>query len=105
WPEQLWFRRRLPRVDVEGQFVDLAGELEWHIVAIVHERQRGTGVLSDIEGLVLREGDRSGVLHGIPGHFLAVHGQHARAARAQTETFRLEVKNDRVLARLQLRPF
>jgi hypothetical protein len=41
-------------LEVEGQLVDLAGELEGHIVAVFDERQRGARVLADIEAFVLR---------------------------------------------------
>jgi hypothetical protein len=94
--------RDLLRFEFEGQLVDLAGELERHIVAILDERQRGAGVLADVEGFVFRERDRGGVFHGIPGHFLTVHVQHARAPLAQPCTVGLEVEDDGVLAGLQL---
>ena len=90
--------RVLLRFELEGQLVDLAGELERNIVAILQQRDPGAGVLADVEGFVLRERDRGGVFHGIPGHFLAVHGQHARAALAQARTVGLEVEDDGVLA-------
>ena len=93
------------RFELEGQLVDLAGELERRVVAIFHQRDPGARVLADVEGFVLRERDRGGVFHGIPGHFLAVHGQHARASLAQTRTVGLEVEDDGVLAGFQLGPF
>src|SRR4029434_535079 len=77
--------RVLLRFEVEGQFVDLAGELERNIVAILDERQRGASVLADVEGFVFRERDRGGVFHGIPGHFLTAHVQHARTPPAQQD--------------------
>src|SRR4030095_12507616 len=49
------FRRRF---ELEGQLVDLAGELERDIVAILHHRDPGTGVLADVERFVLWERDR-----------------------------------------------
>ena len=55
--------RSPPRIKFVGQIVDLAGELERHVVAVLQKRQRRARVLSDIERLVLREGDRCGVLH------------------------------------------
>src|SRR5882724_2642185 len=65
--------RHLGRSEVEGELVDLAGELERDIVAILQQRDAGTRVLADVEGFVLRERDRSSVLHGIPGDLLTVH--------------------------------
>ena len=62
-------------------------------------------VLADVEGFVLRERDRGGVFHGIPGHFLAVHGEHARPALGQARAIGLEVEDDGVLAGAQLRSF
>src|SRR6266404_4629959 len=91
------------RSEVEGQLVDLTGELERRIVAILQHRDPGAGVLADVEGLVLRERDRRAVLNGFPGHFLAVHGEHACAALAETRPIRLEVEDDGVLAGAQLR--
>src|SRR5690242_14113280 len=37
------------RFELEGQLVDLAGELEWRVVAMFHQRDPGAGVLADIE--------------------------------------------------------
>src|SRR5678816_2737119 len=45
-------RRSLQRFELEGQLVDLAGELEWRIVAMLHQRDPGAGVLADIEGFI-----------------------------------------------------
>ena len=61
-------------------------------------RDAGARVLADVEGFVLRERDRGGVFHGIPGHFLAVHEEHARPSLAQAWTIGLEVEDDGVLA-------
>jgi putative DNA primase/helicase len=44
------------------------------------------------------------VFHGIPGHFLAVHGEQARPSLAQARTVGLEVEDDGVLAGAQLWP-
>lgn len=57
---------------------NLAGELERNIVAILQQRDAGARVLADVEGFVLREHDRGGVFHGIPGHFLAVNVEDGR---------------------------
>src|SRR5512136_1237191 len=89
WPVS---RPRLPALlgregfQLEGHLVDLAGELERNIVAILHHRDACARVLADVEGLVLRERDRDGVFHGIPGHFLAIHEEEARPPFAQTRT-------------------
>src|SRR6266481_1374066 len=99
-----WLRDGLKlRFELERQLVDLTGELERRIVAILQHRDPGAGVLADVEGLVLRERDRRAVLNGFPGHFLAVHGEHACAALAETRPIRLEVEDDGVLAGAQLR--
>ena len=91
------------RFELERQLVYLAGKLERRIVAILDHRDPGPGVLADVEGLVLRERDRCAVFNGLPVHFLAVHGEHACAALAEARTIRLEVEDDGVLARAQLR--
>jgi hypothetical protein len=103
-PRRPLLLRCLLRFEFEGQLVDLAGELERNIVAIFHQRDPGAGVLADVEGFVLREGDRGGVVHGISGNFPAVHGEHTCPSLAQTWTVSLEVKDDGVLAGFQLRP-
>src|SRR6185295_15912365 len=91
----LGLRYHVPlRFEVEGQLVDLARELEGHIVAIFDERQRGACVLADIEAFILRERDGGGVLHGILGHLLTVHGEHVGASLAQARTVRLKVEDD-----------
>src|SRR4029450_4275181 len=84
------FRRRF---ELEGQLVDLAGELERDIVAILHHRDPGTGVLADVERFVLWERDRDSVFQGLFGYFLSVHGQDARAALAPTCTVGVEVED------------
>ena len=91
-------------LEFEGQLIDLAGELERNVVAVLDHRDAGARVLADVEGFVLRERDRGGVFQGFPGHFLAIHGQHARPTLAQTGTIGLEVEDDGVLAGFQLRP-
>src|SRR6476660_9113068 len=52
------------RFELEGQLVDLAGEPEWRIVAMFHQRDPGAGVLANVECFILRESDRDGVLDG-----------------------------------------
>src|SRR5512144_2562074 len=89
------------RFELEGQLVDLAGELERNIVAILQHRDTGARVLADVEGFVFRERDRGGVFHGIPGRLLAVHGEYTRAPLAEPWSSGLEVEDDGVLARGQ----
>src|ERR1700751_2651249 len=56
--------------ELEGQLVDLAGELEGRVVAIFHQRDPGAGILADVEGFVLWEHDRGGMFQRIPRHLL-----------------------------------
>jgi hypothetical protein len=97
--------RLLLRFEFECQLVDLAGELEWRIVAIFQQRDPGTGVLADVERFILWKRDGCGVVHGIPDHFLAIYGQHTCSSFAQAWTIGLEVEDDGVLAGTQLRAF
>src|SRR6266478_5398067 len=53
----------LRRTQVEPQLVDLTGELEWTIVAILDHRYTGARVLTDVEVLIFRELDRGRVFH------------------------------------------
>src|SRR5262249_62038780 len=87
----------------EGQPVDLAGELERNVVAILDQRDPGARILADVESFVLRERDRGGVLHRIPSCLFTVHRQHAGTTFAQTRFVWLEIEHDGVLARCQLR--
>src|SRR4029453_15707620 len=94
----------LLRFEFECQLFDLAGEFGRRIVAIFDQRDAGPGVLANVKGLVLRERDWRGVLYGISGHFLAIHGEHAGAAFTKTRSVGLEVEDDGVLAGCQLGP-
>src|SRR5829696_2932751 len=87
------------RFELERQLVDLAGEPERRVVAILQHRDPGAGVHADVEGLVLRERDRRTVFDGFPVHFLAIHREYACAALAQSGPIGLEVEDDSVLAR------
>ena len=78
--------------------------LNGHFVAILQHRDAGARVAADVEGFVLREGDRGAMFHGILGHFLAVHGEHALPALAQAWFIGLVVEDDGVLAGAQRRP-
>src|SRR5262249_54688884 len=95
--------RCLLRFELEGQFIDLAGELERRIVAILNQRNPGSSVLADVEALILRECDRDGVLQCIFRHLLAIYQQYAGATFAQTRTVGFDIEHDGVLARGQLR--
>src|SRR6478735_1389429 len=90
--------------EFERQLVDLPGELERRIVAILDHRHPGAGVLADVECFVLRKRDRRAVFDGFPVYFLAVHREYACAALAAARTIRLEVEDNGVLARAQLGP-
>src|SRR6476646_6264955 len=72
--------------DFERQLVDLAGELERRIVAILDHRHPGAGVLADVKCFVLRKRDRRAVFDGFPVYFLAVHRAYACAALAGAPT-------------------
>ena len=96
--------RQLLLAKVEGHLVDPAGELERSVVAVLDKRQWRAGVLPDVESLILREGDRRCVFHGIASHFFAVHGEHAYASLAKARTVGFKVEDDGVFAGTQLRP-
>ena len=96
--------RQLLRFEVKGELVDRAGELERNIVAILQQRDAGARVLADVEGFVLRERDWGAMFHGIFGHFLAIHREHALPALAQAWFIGLVVEDDGVLAGAQGRP-
>src|SRR5262245_19375502 len=93
-----FFIDRWLRLEFERQPVYLAGELEGGVIAILQQRDAGARVLADIEGFVLRERDWGGVFQRIPGHFPAVHEQHAGAALAQSWAVGLEIEHDGMLA-------
>ncbi len=97
--------RVLQRAKIESQLVDLARELERTIITILDGRNSGAGIQPDVEVFVFGERDRSGVIHVLRVHFLAVHRQHARAALAETGAVDLEVEHNGVLAGAQFRPF
>ena len=65
------------RHEFEGELVDRAGELERNFVAILDHGDAGARVAADVEAFVLGEGDRGAMFHGVLGHFLAIHGEHA----------------------------
>src|ERR1700751_2883422 len=91
------------RLKVKSKLVDLASELERRIIAVLQQGHSGARILADIETLVFRESEGRGVLHRIPGHLLAIDGQHAGTALAQTRLGRFEIEHDRVFAGFELR--
>src|SRR5690349_12202916 len=92
--------RNLRRSELERQLVDLAGELERQLVAVVHA---GAGINADVEGLVDRHDERDRVRDRLAGNLLAVNGQHAAAALAIAGPVIFEIERDGVLARLERR--
>src|SRR5271167_1941306 len=62
----------------------------------------GPGIESNVKGLVKGHEQRNRVLDGLLGQFLAIHREHAGAAFAGAGTVVFEIKNDGVLARLEL---
>ena len=101
------FRRELRPVDGQGQLVELAGELERHLIVLVVHRRAGIG--AHVEVLVPLQRHRNGLFHLLRRDHLAVDLEYAGAAAAQaagaaegerggTQTVVLEVEFERVLA-------
>src|SRR6516225_11532656 len=63
--------------DFNDDFVDLARELERHVVIKVHRR---AGILADIETFLEREPDRNSLLESPLRHFPAIHRKRRGAA-------------------------
>ncbi len=59
--------------ELEGHFVDRSRKLERGIVAVFDERNSGAGIEANIKTLILGEGNRNGVIHGVAGNFLAIY--------------------------------
>src|SRR4051794_15973022 len=98
-PHQLLLTaRHLRRAKLVGQLVDLAGEAERQLVAVVH---RGAGITADVKGLVDRHQEGNRVRHRLLGDLLAVNREYTGAALAGAGSIVFEVKHDRVLARLE----
>src|SRR6266851_7566153 len=72
--------RQFRPVELEGQLVQLAGELERHLIVLVVHRRAGVG--ADVEVLVPLQDQRQRALHLLVGDLLAVHLEQARAAAA-----------------------
>ena len=88
--------QQLRRSEFEIHLADRAGEGEWHlVVGVVHRRARAG---ADVEGLVERQKDRSGMVDALVRDLLAVHPQHAAAALGHTGAVVLEVKFKSMLA-------
>src|SRR3954454_5790717 len=98
-PHQLLLTaRHLRRAKLVGQLVDLAGEAERQLVAVVH---RGAGVTADVKGFVDRHQERNRGRHRLLGDLLAIDREHTGAALAGAGSIVLEVKHNRVLAGLE----
>src|SRR5262249_22336156 len=93
--DPLLVARYLRRSKLERQLVDLAGELERQLVAVIHAR---AGINADVEGLVDRHQERNRVRDRLAGNLLAVYRQHAGAALAKAGAIILEIEHDGVLA-------
>src|SRR5689334_4684861 len=73
--------RQLRRIERDRQLVDLAGELERHLIILVVDRVASVG--PDIEGLVDRKYERDRALHCLRRDHLAVHLEGAGAAASE----------------------
>jgi hypothetical protein len=71
-------RSRLRSVDLERQLVELAGELQRHLLIPIVDR--GIGVGADVKGLVLLEDKGNRAVHLLAGDDLAIDFEHADAA-------------------------
>src|SRR5215510_374184 len=83
--------------ELEGQFVDLAGEAERHLIVLVVHRR--AGVDAHVECFVDGYQEWSGVRNLLGRNLFAVHHEHAGAALAEAGSVVLEVEHDGVLAR------
>ena len=84
--------------EVDDDFLDLARELERHIVVQVHRRAR---VFAHVEGFIQGEAEGHGPVDPPLGDLLAVHADRAGAAFADAAAVILEVEDNGVLAGLQ----
>ena len=90
--------RHLRRAKLEGQLVDLAGEAEGQLIAVVHRR---AGVAADVKRFVDGHKKRNRVRDRLCGHQLAIGRQYTGATLARTGSVVLEVEYNGVLARLE----
>src|SRR5580704_6580138 len=79
-----------PRLQVHGQLDQLPGEAERRLVVVVVHPS--ACIHSDVEGLIDRRQERSGVRDRFASDFLSVHRQNASAALAEAGAIVLEVK-------------
>src|SRR4029077_1355791 len=91
----------LRRTQVEPQLVDLTGELERTIVAILDHRDTGARVRANVEVLILRELDRGRVFHRLLGCRLPVHEQLTRTTFTEAGAGVLELEPNGVFSRLE----
>ena len=94
----LVIRRQLRRPEIKGQLVDSPGEMERHLVTVVHRR---TGIATNVEALVDRHEEGNRGWDRLAGVFLAIHRQDARATFGRPRAVVFEVKDYGVLARLE----
>src|SRR6202047_2803203 len=90
--------RQLRPSEVKGQLFDSPGEMERHLVTVVHRR---TGIATNVEALVDGHGERNRGRDRLSGVLLAIHRQYARATFAKPRAGVFEVKDNGVLARLE----
>src|SRR5258708_2420171 len=95
-------RGQLLRLEVERELVELAGEPERRVVAILDLRNACPRIHPNIERLVPLENEGDGVLDVLLVRLLAVDNERAGAALAEAPAVELEVEHQRVLAGLEL---
>ena len=81
--------------EVDDYLLDLAGELERHVIVCTHRR---SGVFTDIETFVERETTRDRLFDAGLSDLLAVHREGSCSALADSAAIVLEVQNNGVLA-------
>ena len=86
----------LHRLQLDGDFVQLAIKGEWPLIVFVFDGCAGVG--ADIEAFIHAEGDRDAVRDRPPRHFLAIQRQHSRPAFPEPRAIVVEVEGDAVLA-------
>src|SRR2546430_5272643 len=95
--DPLLVARELRRSKLEGQLVDLAGELERKLVAVIHS---GAGIDADVERLVDCHQERNRVRDRLAGNVLSIPRQDAAAALARTRSGAFVIRRLGVLALL-----
>src|SRR5512139_1461833 len=79
---------------VDGDFLDLSGEFERHVVILADGR---ASVFANVKSFVCAEPVGNGGLDAALGHLLAVDAQRAGAALAHATAVILEVEHKRVV--------